>query len=149
MRRTFGVLRSVIAFVALATAPGCELMPDPEFRAVPDALTLIIVAANRAPSPGVVDFDFQLSNRGTSTAMACLGPSRSVSYTVGSRSGSNGTLVDHPTCTHEFAIGSAGAMTWRETLEVYPCVRIRCPGLGRRSDRQSSAVRQVGRVLGD
>jgi hypothetical protein len=119
MRRTASPLGSLLLFAGLALAvSGCEVMPDPEFAALESALTLSIVEAKRSGSGGSADFSFELTNRGGTSAKACLGPSRSVSYKVASSSGISSTLVDHPGCTREFTIQSGGAMSWDETLEV-------------------------------
>src|SRR5256885_11339979 len=81
-------------------------------------LTLSIVEAKRSASSGSADFSFKLTNRGSTSAKACLGPSRSVSYEAASSSGSRFTFVDHPGCTREFTIRSDSEMSWTETLEV-------------------------------
>jgi hypothetical protein len=93
-------------------------MPDPKFAALKGALTLSIVEAKRSESGASADFTFRLANRGSATAKACLGPSRSVSYKVASSSGISSRLVDHPGCTREFTIQPGGVMSWAETLEV-------------------------------
>ena len=119
MRRASNALGSLLLFAGLAVAvSGCELMPDPEFAALEKALTLSIVGAKRSASGGSVDFRFELTNRGSTSAKACLGPSRSVSYKVSSSIGTSSTFVDHPGCMREFTIQSGGAMSWDEALEV-------------------------------
>jgi hypothetical protein len=120
MRRTVSSpLASLFVFAGLAVAvSGCEFMPDSQFAALQRALTLTIVKAQRSASSGSADFSFELTNRGSTSAKACLGPSRSVSYKVASSSGTSGTFVDHPGCTREFTIQSGGVMSWDETLEV-------------------------------
>jgi hypothetical protein len=106
-------------FAGLAVAvSGCELVPDPAFAALKGALTLSIVEAKRSASVGSADFSFKLTNRGSTSANACLGPSRSVSYKAASSSGISSSFVDHPGCTREFAIQSGGVVAWAETLEV-------------------------------
>jgi len=118
MRRTASPLRSWFVFAGLVVAvSGCEIMPDPEFAALKGALTLSIVA-KRSTSGGSADFSFQLTNRGSARAKACLGPSRSVYYKVASSSGISSSFVDHPGCTREFTIQPGGVMSWAETLEV-------------------------------
>ena len=97
---------------------GCELMPDPGFAALQSALTLSIVEARRGASGSSADFSFELTNRGSTSATACLGPSRSVSYKVASSSGVSSRFVDHAGCAREFTIRSGGVMSWDETLEV-------------------------------
>jgi hypothetical protein len=119
MRRTAGRLRSLLLFAGLAVAgSGCWTVPDPEFAALESALTLSIVGAKRSASGGSGDFSFELTNRGSRSAKACLGPSRSVSYKVASSGGTSSTFVDHPGCTREFTIQPGGVMSWDETLEV-------------------------------
>jgi len=123
MRRTASPLGLLLLFAGVAVAvSGCELMPDPEFAALKSALILNIAEASRSPSDGSVDFRFELTNRGSTSAKSCLGPSRSVSYSVSSSgsssTGSSFTGVDHPGCTREFAIESGGVMSWHETLKV-------------------------------
>lgn len=99
MRRTASPLGSLLLFAGLAVAvSGCEVMADPEFAALKNALTLRIVAAKRNASGGITDFSLELTNRGSTSAKACLGPSRSVSYKVASSSGTSSTFVDHPGC---------------------------------------------------
>jgi len=107
----------LLAGLAVAVS-GCELMPDPEFTALESALTLSIAGAKRNASGGSADFSFELTNRGSTRATACLGPSRSVSYKVASSIGISSTLVDHPGCAREFTIQSGGVMSWDERLEV-------------------------------
>jgi hypothetical protein len=119
MRRTASHLGSLLLFAGLAVAVSrCEVMPDPEFAALKTALILRIVEAKRAASGGTINFSLELTNRGSASAKACLGPSRSVSYKVASSSGTSFTSVDHPGCTREFTIQSGGVMSWDETLEV-------------------------------
>jgi hypothetical protein len=119
MRRTASPLGSLFLFAGLAVAvSGCEVMPDPEFAALKTALTLRIVEVKRSASGGALDFSLELKNRGSTSAKACLGPSRSVSYKVASSSGTSSTFVDHPGCTREFTIQSGGVMSWDESLEV-------------------------------
>lgn len=119
MPRAASSLRSFFLYAGIAAAvSGCEIMPDPEFASLKGALTLSIVEAERSESGASADFTFRLANRGSTTAKACLGPSRSVSYKVASSSGISGSFVDHPGCTREFAIQPGGEMTWAETLEV-------------------------------
>jgi hypothetical protein len=81
MHRTSSQLGSLLLLAGLAVAvSGCELMPDPEFAALESALTLSIVGAKRSASGRSVNLRFELTNRGSTSAKACLGPSRSVSY---------------------------------------------------------------------
>jgi hypothetical protein len=119
MLRTASPLGSLLLLAGLAVAAsGCEVMPDREFAALENALTLRIAEAKRSASGGTVDFSFELMNRGGTSAKACLGPARSVSYKVASSSGISSTFVHHPGCTREFTIQPAGVMSWVETLEV-------------------------------
>jgi hypothetical protein len=119
MARTPSPLGSLFLLGGLAVAvSGCELMPDREFAALEKALTVNIAGAKRNPFGGSVDFSFEMTNRGSTTAKACLGPSRSVSYRLSSSSGTTSTFVDHPGCTREFTIQPGGVMSWTETLEV-------------------------------
>jgi hypothetical protein len=119
MRRTVRRLGALLLVAGLTVAvSGCELMPDPEFTALETALTLSIVKATRGASGSSADFSFGLTNRGSTSATACLGPSRSVSYKVASSSGISSKFVDHPGCAREFTIQSGGVMSWDETLEV-------------------------------
>ena len=119
MRRTGSPLGSLFLFAGLAVAvSGCEVIPDPEFAGLERALTLRIVQAKRSASGDSADFSFELTNRGSTSANACLGPSRSVSYKAASSGGISSTFVDHPGCTREFAIQSGSVMSWDETLEV-------------------------------
>jgi hypothetical protein len=123
MRRAANRYRSLLLLAAVALAiPGCELMPDPAFDALPEALTLKIVGAKLNSSRSSIDFSFELANRGSSTARACLGPSRSLHYDVDYEGGSLGGVafdgVDHPGCTRQFAIESGGTLSWAETLEI-------------------------------
>jgi hypothetical protein len=119
MRSTACPIGSLLLFAGLAVAASaCEVMPDPAFTSTVSALTLHIAEATRSASGGSADFSFELRNRGSTNAKACLGPSRNVSYEVGSSSGTSMTFVDHPGCTREFTIQSGGVMSWDETLEV-------------------------------
>ena len=119
MRRTASPLVSLLLLAGLAVAvSGCEVMPDREFAALEKALTLRIAEAKRSASGGSVDFSFELTNRGSTSAKACLGPPRSVSYKVASSSGTSSNFVNHPGCMREFTIQSGGVMAWAETLEV-------------------------------
>ena len=102
----------------VVTATACELMPDPEFAALKNVLSLRLVEAKRSTSSNSVDLSFELTNRGRTTATACLGPSRSVSYRGSSSGGTSGDFVDHPGCTREFSIRSGSKMAWDETLDV-------------------------------
>lgn len=97
---------------------GCEIMPDREFAALEKTLTLNIAEAKRSASGGSADFSFGLTNRVSTSAKACLGPSHSVSYKAASSSGISSRLVDHPGCTREFTVQPGGVMSWAETLEV-------------------------------
>ena len=119
MLRTASTLGSLLLLAGLAvTVSGCEIMPDREFAALEKALTLNIAEAKRSASGGSVDFSFELTNRGSTSAKACLGPTRSVSYKVASSRGTSSRFVDHPGCTREFTIQPGGVMSWTETLEV-------------------------------
>jgi hypothetical protein len=119
MRRTANALPSLrILAVLTAAVAGCEIVPDRQFAALEKGLTVKIVDATRSPSGGSVDFSFELANHGKSSGTACLGPSRSVSYKVGSLSGTTVHRVDHAGCMREFTIQSGGVMSWVETLEV-------------------------------
>src|SRR5512145_109143 len=119
MLRTASPLVWLLLLAGLAVAvSGCEIMPDREFAGLEKALTLRIAEAKRSASGGSVDFNFELTNRGSTSAKACLGPSRSVSYKVASSSGTSSRFVDHPGCTREFTIQPGGVMSWAETLEV-------------------------------
>jgi hypothetical protein len=117
-RATGSRLVLTIACVLAAAHLGCELVPDPAFRQLETSLSLGIVGAKRGDVAGSVDFEFRLQNRGTSTAKACLGPSRTVSYRTMSGGGAAGTFVDHPGCMKEFDIDSGDKFQWRETLDV-------------------------------
>lgn len=119
MLRNASPLGSLLLLAGLAvTVSGCEIRPDREFAALEKALTLNIAEAKRSASGGSVDFSFELTNRGSTSAKACLGPSRSVSYKGASSGGTGGTSVDHPGCMREFTIQPGGVMSWAETLEV-------------------------------
>jgi hypothetical protein len=124
MRRTACPIGSLLLFAGLAVAASaCEIMPDSAFAAMGSALTLHIAEARRNASSGSADFSFELTNRGSTSAKACLGPSRGVSYKLESSGGISSTffsstLLDHPGCTREFTIQSGGVMSWDETLEV-------------------------------
>lgn len=102
----------------LVAGVACDLLPDPEFAALERSLELSIVGAERTEPGNAVDFEFELRNLGGSTAEACLGPSRVVSYRTSSGGGSSLDGVDHPGCVREFAIRSGDALRWRETLRV-------------------------------
>jgi hypothetical protein len=109
---------SLLLLIGLAVAASaCELVPDTEFAALENALTLKIVEAKRNVSNGV-DFSLELTNRGSRSAKACLGPSRTVYYEVASSIVASSTLFDHAGCTREFTIQPAGVMSWAETLEM-------------------------------
>lgn len=119
MSRTVSPLGCLLLFIGLAVAvSACEFMPDPEFAPLESALTVSIVEAKRSGSGNSVDFRFELTNRGSASAKACLGPSRSVSFKVSSWSGISSNFVDHPGCTREFTIQPRGVMSWDEALEV-------------------------------
>jgi hypothetical protein len=119
MARTASPLVSLLMFAGLAVAASaCKIMPDREFAAVEKAHTLNIADAKCSASGGSVDFSFELTNPGSTSAKACLGPSRSVSFTVAASSGTSSRLVDHPGCTREFTIQPGSVMSWAETLEV-------------------------------
>jgi hypothetical protein len=113
MRSTACPLASLLLYAGLSViVSGCEMMPDPEFAALNSALTLSVVEARRGASAGSADFRFELTNRGSASAKACLGPSRSVSYKVSSSSGISSNFVDHPGCTRAFTIPPGGVMSW-------------------------------------
>jgi hypothetical protein len=119
MRRTASDLRPLFILALLAAAVfGCEVVPDPEFTRLERALSVKIVEATRSTSGGSIDFSFELANHGSTSATACLGPSRTVSYKVASSSGTSVHSVDHPGCMREFTIQSGGVMSWAEILEV-------------------------------
>ena len=119
MRRTGNRFRSLLILAVLSAVMfGCEIVPDREFAALEKELTVKIVEATRSASGGSIDFSFELANHGRTSAMACLGPSRSVSYKVTSLNGISDHTVDHPGCMREFTIQSGGVMLWTETLEV-------------------------------
>lgn len=123
MRRAANRSRSLLLLAGVALAiSGCELMPDPAFDALPEALSLKIVDAKRSSSGSSIHFGFELANRGSSTARACLGPSRSVDYDVDYEGGSAGGImsnfVDHPGCTRAFAIDSGSVLSWAETIDI-------------------------------
>ena len=102
---------------------GCEIMPDPEFAALQDALTLKIVEAKRNASGLSLDFSFELANRGSRNAKACLGPSRSVDYHWEFPGGSGGGImsdfVDHAGCMREFSMPPGSLMSWAETIDMH------------------------------
>ena len=119
MPRISSPFRSFFLYAGVAVAiSGCDLMPDPEFAALKDVLTLSIVEAKRNESGGSADFTFRLTNRGSTAAKACLGLSRSVSYKLASSSGTSSNFVNHPGCMREFTIQPGGVMAWAETLDV-------------------------------
>jgi hypothetical protein len=119
MRRTASSLRWLLLLAGLAVAAlGCEIVPDRELAALEKGLTVKIVEATRSASGTSVDFTFELANHGSTSETACLGPSRSMSYKVGSLSGTSVHRVDHRGCMREFTIQSGGVMSWVETLEV-------------------------------
>jgi hypothetical protein len=119
MRKTASPLGSLLLLAGLAVAVSdCEVMPDREFAALEGALTFRVAEAKRSASGSSVDFRFELTNRGSTSAKACLGPSRSVSYKFASSSGTSSNFVNHPGCTREFTIQPGGVMAWAETLEV-------------------------------
>lgn len=95
----------------------CDNIPDPAFAGLADTLVFSLTEATRSASPGAVDFEFRVENRGRLTATACLGPSRIVTYNS-ERDEASGTWVDHPGCAREFAVEAGGAISWRETLGV-------------------------------
>lgn len=114
--------RSLLLAAVVLASPGCEVMPDPAFDALPKAFTLKVVDAKLSSSRTSIDFNFELANNGSSIASACLGPSRSVDYDVdyegGSQGGIAGNFVDHPGCTRAFTIESGSVLSWAETIEV-------------------------------
>jgi hypothetical protein len=117
--RTANRLSLLVGVLALAVSGlGCDLMPDPEFSAVRRGLALTIVETKRGAVAGSVDFELELKNGGSASAIACLGPSRSVWYTTGSGGGVSGDLVDHAGCQREFAIQPGRTWGWSETLKV-------------------------------
>jgi hypothetical protein len=119
MARTASPIGSLLLFAGLAVAvSGCEVMPDPRFATLKNALSVSIVKAKRSVSGGSADVSLELTNRGSTSAKVCLGSSRSVSYKSASSSGTSGTFVDHPGSTREFTIQSGGVMSCDETLEV-------------------------------
>ena len=119
MRRTASDFRALFILAVLAAALfGCEVVPDPEFARLERALSVKIVEAARSTLGGSLDFSFELANRGSTSATACLGPSRTVSYKVASSSGTSVHSVDHPGCMREFTIQSGGVMSWAESLQV-------------------------------
>lgn len=122
MQQAANRYRSLLLAAVVLAIPGCELMPDPAFDALPKALTLKIVDAELRSSGASIDFSFELANRGSSTATACLGPSRSLHYDVDYEGGSQGGIasyfVDHPGCTRAFTIESGSVLSWAETLDV-------------------------------
>jgi len=119
MRGTASPLRSLLLLAGLGVvALGCEIVPDREFAALKEGLTVRIVDATRSVPGGAVDFSFELSNHGSTSGTACLGPSRSVSYKAGSFSGTSVHRVDHPGCMREFAIQAGSVMSWLETVHV-------------------------------
>jgi hypothetical protein len=112
----------LIGNIAVA-ASGCDLLPDPEFSALPESLILNIVEATRKGSGNLGDFRFELTNRGSSHARACFGPNRTVYYETGLGSGgisggSSMSVLDHPGCIREFTIQPGAVLAWDETLEV-------------------------------
>lgn len=124
MRRIADPLGSLLLLTGLAVvSAACELMPDPEFAALKNALGLRLIEAKRSTSDGSVDVILELMNPGRTTATACLGPSRSLSYkgslsNNGSSMGTSSSFVDHPGCTRELSIQSGKEMRWSESLEV-------------------------------
>jgi hypothetical protein len=112
-----GWVGSVILWL-LVTPSGCELLPDAEFAALETSLAVSIAEAKRNPSGHSADFRLVLTNRGHTTAKACLGPDRFVSYKAGSSGGIWGTAVDHSGCASEFTIQPGDAISWDEAREV-------------------------------
>jgi hypothetical protein len=110
-------IRRTILALALA-ASACDLLPDPEFARIGDALKLKIAKVNRSESGTSAEFVFTVTNGGPYAVTACLGPSRSVSYDTSGPSGIRFTGVDHPGCMREFTIEPGQDMTWSEVLEV-------------------------------
>jgi hypothetical protein len=122
MRGIVNRLRVWLPLIGLALiAFGCEIMPDPQFSSLKDTLTLKIVEAKRSTGDSF-EFSWELANRGSTSAKACLGPSRSVDYHVdyegGSQGGISGDFVDHAGCTREFTIEPGSTMTWAETRQI-------------------------------
>jgi hypothetical protein len=102
----------------VVAALGCEIVPDREFAALEEGLTVKIVEARRSASGSSIDFRFELANHGSTGATACFGPSCSVSYKVAATTGTSIHSVDHSGCMREFAIHAGDAISWAETLEV-------------------------------
>ena len=119
MRRTAGHRRSLLLLTGFAvTVAGCELMPDRQFAELEKTLTLKIADARRNPSGKSLDVRFEMTNHGSTSAQACLGPSRDVYYDAGLSSGFSSSFTHHAGCTREFSIESADVMSWSETLEL-------------------------------
>ena len=119
--QTAEALRSLCLFEVFAAASsGCDqLAPDRDFEALKNSLELRINDATRGRFGETTDVHFTITNQGTTTARACLGPSRGVSYKNElSGGGSTGSSVNHPGCVREFAIQPGGVMTWTEPLDI-------------------------------
>jgi len=110
----------LLMFVGLiASLAGCEIMPDPEFASLKSTLRLRTVKANRGASADAIDISFELANRATTDAKACVGPSRSVDFKAGSFGGTSFDFVDHAGCTREFTIQPGNQISWAETITVH------------------------------
>lgn len=115
-------LRGAIVSLALVVS-GCTLLPDREFAQIGQSLKLRIEKAKRTESGKSIEFVFTIANEGRNAVNACLGPSRSVSYTTstaggGSAGGVSFMSVDHPGCMKEFTMPPGRDMSWSEVIDV-------------------------------
>ena len=112
MRRAANRFRSFLLLAGFAVSmSACEVMPDPEFAALQEALSVRAVDAKRNVSGSSIDVSFELTNRSNTIARACLGPSRSLHYRLGSGLGIFDRSFDHAGCAREFTIESRGLMS--------------------------------------
>jgi hypothetical protein len=112
-------IRVTILAFALGLS-SCDELPDPQFERIGDSLKLNIAKVKLSDSANSAEFVFSLTNGGPEAVTACLGPSRSVSYSSESQGPGGTSFSDfsHPGCVRQFTIEPHSDMTWSEVLEV-------------------------------
>lgn len=116
---SFGLRIFVVALALQGAA--CSWLPallEPDLESLRRSLKLEITDVKKPEWNKPADVSLKLTNQSAIVVKACLGPSRSLSYSAPGGGGTRSTDIDHPGCIKEFVLQPAGEMTWNEHLDV-------------------------------
>jgi hypothetical protein len=104
-----------LAVLVTSVTVGCELV-DPELETYRRSLSLEVIGWKRVASG--IALELRVSNKGTRSIDACVGPGRFVTVKSKAGSGSQAEMVHHPGCVKNFRLAPAGEFVWGEVVEM-------------------------------